>query len=384
MTKSLNNNSNYNSLLGRETISLSDTDHHRDLIGSKVIVTGAAGSIGSEICFQLCRQKISKLIMLDISETGLFLLHQKIRNYSNQKIKIDIALADIRDNKNIDSIVQFHEPDLVYHAAAYKHVPLLEAFPREAINTNTIGTKYISDASLKYGVKKFLMISTDKAVNPTNIMGASKRAAEIYVNHLQGKGITNFITTRFGNVIGSNGSVVPIFSEQIDKGGPISITHPEVTRYFMTIPEAGCLVIEASVMGLGGEIYVFNMGNPLRVLEIARKMIEERGLIPNIDIRIEFSGLRQGEKLHEQLFRDQESVSPTWREKIMRARHISSEKIDVDSIFRNLQKNIINNKHNKQTYISDLSELIPEYQPNIEMYHPTSPSYNLLVSENEI
>lgn len=311
------------SVLERDTITIDNEFTGRELGGATVLVTGAAGSIGGELCVQLCRHDIRRLVMLDISETGLHDMLRRLSDSGDLRAELIIELANIRDKGRIDSVMERHRPDFVYHAAAYKHVPILESFPREAVLTNIIGTKNLADAAYSHGVRKFLMISTDKAVNPTNIMGATKRIAELYVNSLEASGGTHFITTRFGNVIGSNGSVVPIFKSQIENGGPVTVTHPDITRFFMTIPEASSLVIEASVMGAGGEIFVFDMGSPVRILDMARKMIQLAGLRPDADIKIEFSGLRKGEKLHEELFRTDENPLATHHPKIMKARHHS-------------------------------------------------------------
>jgi FlaA1/EpsC-like NDP-sugar epimerase len=309
------------SVLERDTIIIDNEVTGRELGGSTVLVTGAAGSIGGELCIQLCRHGIRKLVMLDISETGLHDMLRRLSDAEDVDAELVIELANIRDQGRLESVMENHRPNFVYHAAAYKHVPILESFPKEAVLTNIIGTRNLADAASRHGVRKFVMISTDKAVNPTNIMGASKRIAELYVNSKESAGGTHFITTRFGNVIGSNGSVVPLFKSQIENGGPITVTHPDITRFFMTIPEASSLVIEASVMGAGGEIFVFDMGSPVRILDMARKMIQLAGLRPDVDIKIAFSGLRKGEKLHEELFRTDENPLATHHPKIMKAKH---------------------------------------------------------------
>jgi FlaA1/EpsC-like NDP-sugar epimerase len=309
------------SILNRDTIILIHQKAEEELSGNTILVTGAAGSIGSEICRQLCRYRISKLILLDQSETGLHDISNELSAVNRHTIELCIELATIRDRDNIERIMAEHKPHFVYHAAAYKHVPILEQFPAQVVLTNVMGTKILADASHRHGVRKFVMISTDKAVNPTNLMGATKRIAELYVNSLEGNDRTRFITTRFGNVMGSNGSVIPMFRQQIEKGGPVTVTHPDITRYFMTIPEASSLVIEASVMGEGGEIYVFDMGKPEKILDMARKMIQLAGFRPDIDIKIVFTGLRKGEKLHEELFKSEESPKQTHHPKIMIAQH---------------------------------------------------------------
>jgi FlaA1/EpsC-like NDP-sugar epimerase len=307
------------SILNREAIKLHNEHAENEMRDAVVLVTGAAGSIGSEICRQLSTYPLRRLVLLDCSESGLHDIVNEITLANRNSIELCLELANIRDEVRMREVMSRHSPDIVYHAAAYKHVPILENFPSEVIQTNVMGTMILSEAALQNGVRKFVMISTDKAVNPTNIMGASKRLAEIYVHSLESRGGTQFITTRFGNVLGSNGSVVPLFRQQIAKGGPVTVTHPDITRFFMTIPEASSLVIEASIMGVGGEIFVFDMGKPERIHDMARKMIQLAGYKPDIDIRIEFSGLRKGEKLHEELFKSEENPLPTHHPKIMKA-----------------------------------------------------------------
>ncbi|MDO6429400.1 nucleoside-diphosphate sugar epimerase/dehydratase [Flavitalea sp. BT771] len=308
------------SLLEREEISFQNEKTDLCFSNSVVLVSGAAGSIGSELCRQLCRYYIQRIILLDQSESGLHDLEFELHN-SNERVDLCIELASVRDRKRMEEIVARYKPDYLFHAAAYKHVPIMEYFPAEAVLTNVMGTFNLADISVRYNVRKFVMISTDKAVNPTNIMGATKRIAEMYIQSLsEQQHATQFITTRFGNVLGSNGSVVPLFKKQILKGGPVTITHPDITRYFMTIPEASRLVLEACVMGNGGEIFVFDMGNPIRILDLAKKMIELSGFIPDKEIAIEFTNLRPGEKMHEELFKESEQLIPTYHPKIMLAK----------------------------------------------------------------
>ena len=330
-------NINIEDLLNRKSININIDGIQKELKDKRILITGAAGSIGSEIVRQLMKFETGLIIMCDQSETALHNLYLEIEE-TYTKPNFHAFIGDVRDEKRMAFLFETFSPHYVYHAAAYKHVPMMEDNPAEAIKTNVLGTKTIADMSVKYGVQKFVMISTDKAVNPTNIMGASKRIAEIYVqslnNSLHGpevifknglsylnesgvKSATKFITTRFGNVLGSNGSVIPRFKQQIEKGGPITVTHPEITRYFMTIPEACRLVLEAGCMGKGGEIFVFDMGKSVRIIELAKGMIRLAGLVPNQDIKIEFSGLRPGEKLYEELLNDNENVMPTHHEKIM-------------------------------------------------------------------
>jgi FlaA1/EpsC-like NDP-sugar epimerase len=330
-------NMNIEDLLNREPIDIDTERIQNELKGKRILITGAAGSIGSELVRQLMKFETGLIIMCDQSETALHNLYLEMEE-TTEKPNFLAFIGDVRDQQRMEFLFNDFKPQYVYHAAAYKHVPLMEDNPAEAVKTNVLGTKTIADLSVKHGVQKFVMISTDKAVNPTNIMGASKRIAEIYVqalnnslckddvifqnglSYLNEPGVkpnTKFITTRFGNVLGSNGSVIPRFKEQIEKGGPITVTHPDITRYFMTIPEACRLVLEAGSMGAGGEIFVFDMGKSVKIVELARKMIRLADLIPNQDIKIEYTGLRPGEKLYEELLNDNENTMPTHHEKIM-------------------------------------------------------------------
>lgn len=330
-------NINIEDLLNRKPIEIDVQELQNQLKDKRILITGAAGSIGSEIVRQLMKFDVGLIILCDQSETALHDIYLELEeNHKNNNFHAFIG--DVKDEKRMVHLFEMYKPHYVYHAAAYKHVPMMEDNPSEAIKNNVLGTKMIADLSVKYGVQKFVMVSTDKAVNPTNIMGASKRIAEIYVqslnnslnrkdfvfsnglsyiNDLDVKPITKFITTRFGNVLGSNGSVIPRFKQQIEKGGPVTVTHPEITRYFMTIPEACRLVLEAGCMGKGGEIYVFDMGKSVKIIELAKKMIRLAGLVPNQDIKIQYSGLRPGEKLFEELLNDNENTLPTHHEKIM-------------------------------------------------------------------
>lgn len=326
---------NIEELLNRKSIEIDISRIQNELKGKRILITGAAGSIGSEIVRQLIKLDPGLIIMCDQSETALHHLYLEIEE-THTDTNFHAFIGDVKDEKRMQHLFETYKPHYVYHAAAYKHVPLMEDNPAEAIKTNVLGTKTIADLSVKYAVQKFVMISTDKAVNPTNVMGASKRIAEIYVqslnksinsrdfsfsnglSHLNNtKSNTRFITTRFGNVLGSNGSVIPRFRQQIEKGGPVTVTHPEITRYFMTIPEACKLVLEAGCMGKGGEIYIFDMGKSVKIIELAKTMIRLAGLIPNHDIKIEYTGLRPGEKLFEELLNDNENTMPTHHEKIM-------------------------------------------------------------------
>lgn len=312
-------------LLGRDEICINMTEIANSLKGKVVLVTGAAGSIGSELCRQLCHFSLKQLVLFDSAETPMHNIRLELEE-KFPDVEFTPVMGDIRMIHRVESIYQRFRPQIVFHAAAYKHVPLMEENPCEAVHTNVYGTRNVADMAVKYAVDKFIMISTDKAVNPTNVMGASKRLAEMYVQSLsiaisKGKhsGKTRFITTRFGNVLGSNGSVIPRFREQLVKGGPLTVTHPEIIRYFMTIPEACRLVLEAAFMGKGNEIFVFDMGTPVKIADLAYRMIELAGLVPGQDIEIKYTGLRPGEKLYEELLATKENTLPTENEKIYRA-----------------------------------------------------------------
>ncbi len=329
---------NIEELLNRKSIEIDITNIQKELKGKRILITGAAGSIGSEIVRQLLKFDTDLIIMCDQSETALHHLYLEIEEMYAEA-NFHAFIGDVRDETRMDYLFETYKPHYVYHAAAYKHVPLMEDNASEAVKTNVFGTKTIADLAVKYAVQKFVMISTDKAVNPTNVMGASKRIAEIYVQSLNksmgnkefsftnglshlntNRPNTRFITTRFGNVLGSNGSVIPRFRQQIEKGGPVTVTHPEITRYFMTIPEACRLVLEAGCMGKGGEIFIFDMGKSVKIVELAKRMIRLAGLIPNQDVKIEYTGLRPGEKLFEELLNNHEDTMPTHHEKIMIAK----------------------------------------------------------------
>lgn len=322
-------------LLNRPTIKLNQQKLDSVLQNKTILVTGAAGSIGSEIARQLVQYQPSAIILVDQAESPLVELDLEMKESLQFRYSTAIV-ADVRDHTRMKRVFETYRPTIVFHAAAYKHVPIMEHFPSEAVQINVKGSKNIADLSVEYDVEKFVLVSTDKAVNPTNVMGASKRIAEIYTQSLfYNARATQFVTTRFGNVLGSNGSVIPRFSRQIEAGGPITVTHPDITRYFMTIPEACQLVLEAGAMGNGGEIFVFDMGEPVRIVELAEKMVQLTGLTPYVDIDIRFSGLRPGEKIYEELLNDKETTLPTHHEKILRAKVREynfceiSEKIDL-------------------------------------------------------
>ena len=313
---------NIEDLLGRDEIQINLKEIGNLLENKTVLVTGAAGSIGSEICRQLAKFPIKKLVCFDMGETPMHNLRLELEEKCPD-LKFLPIIGDVRSQARLDYVFRDHHPQVVFHAAAYKHVPLMEENPCEAIRVNVYGSRNVADMAVKYGVERFVMVSTDKAVNPTNIMGCSKRLAEIYVQSLsiairkgEVKGNTKFITTRFGNVLGSNGSVIPRFKEQIKNGGPVTVTHPDIIRFFMTIPEACRLVLEAGTMGNGGEIFVFDMGEPVKIADLARRMIVLAGFKPDKDIKIEYTGLRPGEKLYEEVLSDKENTKETPHPKI--------------------------------------------------------------------
>jgi FlaA1/EpsC-like NDP-sugar epimerase len=359
-------------LLSRDSISLDNTHVIEELAGKVVLVTGAGGSIGSEIARQVAHYNPKLLIMLDQAESALYEVNHEVEAL-NLDVEIVAVLADIRKIKNLTDIFNKYRPQIVFHAAAYKHVPMMEAYPEEAIKCNIMGTRNLADLSVEFKADKFVMISTDKAVNPTNVMGASKRIAEMYVQSLNDyidgmdNSRTKFITTRFGNVLGSNGSVIPLFKRQIEKGGPVTVTHPDITRYFMTIPEACQLVLEAGVMGKGGEIFVFDMGEPVKIVDLARKMIQLSGKKVDHDIKITFSGLRQGEKLYEELLNDQEQVQETHHPKIMIAK---VKKVTFEEIYAHLEqfKNLLN-KNSDVSIVSHMKTVVPEFISNSSRFN---------------
>jgi FlaA1/EpsC-like NDP-sugar epimerase len=342
-------------LLGREEIQLNQDELNRFLSGKTVLITGAAGSIGSGITKELSQYVGAKLLLVDQSESPMYDLQQELWDYPH----LEFIIGDIRNVSFLENLFAEHTPNVVFHAAAYKHVPLMEENPQQAITTNIQGTKHVVDLSLKFNVEKFVFISTDKAVNPTNIMGASKRIAEMYVQSKKNVGPTAFITTRFGNVLGSNGSVIPLFQKQIDAGGPVLVTDPEITRYFMTIPEACQLVLEAFIMGTGGEIYVFDMGKSVKILDLAEKMIRLHGLEPQKDIAIKFSGLRPGEKLYEELLANEETTLPTHHPKILIAK---TRENDAD--FQDAFTALIGDQNHMLEKVSIMKKIVPEFISN--------------------
>ncbi|MBR5254028.1 MAG: polysaccharide biosynthesis protein [Bacteroidales bacterium] len=356
-------------LLGREEININLQIISQEMKDKTILITGAAGSIGSEIVRQLSRFS-ARLILLDQAETPLYHIENEISDKYPQ-IEKYIEIADVRDKKRLRNIFERYNIDIVFHAAAYKHVPMMERAPYEATSVNIIGTKNVADLSQEFGVDKFIMISTDKAVNPTNVMGATKRYAEIYIKQLDSlpNNKTKFITTRFGNVLGSNGSVIPLFKQQILKGGPLTVTHKDITRYFMTIPEASRLVLEAATMGQGGEIFLFDMGKPVKILDLAERMIKLSGLKPYEDIDIVFSGLRNGEKLYEELLCKTEDSLPTYHKKIFKAKH---EETDCELVATSVEKmqQILQTKTENQDFeiVANIKQLVKTFKSNNSIY----------------
>ncbi len=353
-------------LLGRDPIVNDNPLIAQSMHGAVVMVTGAGGSIGSEIVRQLCRFGAAKLVLVDQAETPMHDLQLEItHDYPGQDI--ELCIADVANPKRMEQIFKTLRPRYVYHAAAYKHVPMMECNPTEAITTNVFGSKNLADLAVRYGVDRFVMVSTDKAVNPTNIMGASKRIAEIYIQSLANKlrresdgAYTRFITTRFGNVLGSNGSVIPLFRKQIAEGGPVTVTHRDIIRYFMTIPEACSLVLEAGSMGTGGEIYIFDMGKPVKIYDLATRMISLAGLRPGKDIKIVETGLRPGEKLYEELLNNHEQIIATNHKKIMIAKVRLYDYDDVCSRLKTLRETA--DRGDTPEAVAQMKRLVPEYK----------------------
>lgn len=358
-------------LLGRSAIVLNNEFVSREVRNKAILITGAAGSIGSEIARQIIRYNPSKVILLDQWETGLFEIENEneLRSILKLEERLVCYVADVTNYKRVRACFDIYKPDMVFHAAAYKHVPMMEKNVSEAIECNVMGTKNLAYISVEFNVDKFVMVSTDKAVNPTSVMGATKRAAEIYVQSLNDflgnldKASTKFITTRFGNVLGSNGSVIPIFKKQIQEGGPITVTHPDITRFFMTIPESCSLVLEAAAMGKGGEIFVFDMGRSVKIIDLAKRMIQLSGLIEGKDIDIVFTGLRPGEKLYEELLDDEENNMSTHQPKIMIAKTRSVEFSDVKSTLDNMSRTLEGEKSEIEfDLVTQLKTFITEYK----------------------
>lgn len=348
-------------LLERKPIKLDEVNIASNIDGKTVLVTGAAGSIGSEITRQLSMYKPGLIVLIDQAETPLYDIELELREEYNFN-KIQVIIGDITQPNRIEKAFLDFSPDIVYHAAAYKHVPMMENHPSEAVLNNVLGTKVVADLANKYHCNKFVMVSTDKAVNPTNVMGASKRIAEIYIQSLNSISNTSFITTRFGNVLGSNGSVIPRFRKQIENGGPITITHPDITRFFMTIPEACQLVLEAGTMGKGGEILLFDMGEMVKIDDLARKMVKLAGLEPGRDIRFHYTGLRPGEKLYEELLNTKENTVPTHNPRIMIAK---VQEYLFNEIFNQMNKLIeLAKEEYPMEIVTKMKHIVPEYVSN--------------------
>ncbi len=352
-------------LLNRKPVNLATPELQRFIAGKTILVTGAGGSIGSEICRQCMKFCPARLILVDRAENALFEIDRELNHRWVGAVVVPI-LADISDGVRIDSIFGVHQPAVVFHAAAHKHVPMLESNPGEGVKNNVFGTRIVADAAAESGASAFVMVSTDKAVNPTSVMGATKRVAELYVQSLSARHRrTRFVAVRFGNVLGSSGSVVPIFQKQIDAGGPVTVTHPEMRRFFMTIPEASQLVMQAGAIGQGGEIFVLDMGQPIRILDLAEEMIRRRGLTPRQDISIEFTGTRPGEKLYEELAFENEQTRPTAHEKIRVWQLPRASAAQVRRMLESLA-GAVTGTH--EQVVLALAQCVPEYQPAIECF----------------
>lgn len=350
-------------LLEREPIKMDNVNIVREVVDKVVLVTGAAGSIGSEICRQLMRYQPKMVVMLDQAESPMYDLQFEMRNtYHDHLDKMAFVIANVKDRARMEEVFELYHPQLVYHAAAYKHVPFMEENPYEAVYINVFGTRNLADLSIKYGVQKFVMISTDKAVNPTNVMGATKRMAEIYIQSRSSEA-TRFVTTRFGNVLGSNGSVIPLFKKQLAAGGPLTVTHKDIIRYFMTIPEACNLVLEAGAMGEGGDIFVFDMGKPVKIYDMARKMIQLSG---RQGIQIKEIGLRPGEKLYEELLATKENTIPTYHPKIMHAQVRRYALDEVDREYNELWE--VLETMDDMKIVAKMKCIVPEFRSNNSVY----------------
>jgi len=352
-------------LLERDPIKLDSDIIKKNISGKTVLITGAAGSIGSELVRQVLTFNPKLIVLLDQAESDLYEIDMEIHE-SQRREYVESVIGDIRNKERMANVYRTFKPEIVFHAAAYKHVPMMEHNPSESIQTNVLGTKILADLAVEYNVEKFVMISTDKAVNPTNIMGASKRIAEKYIQSLNKISKTKFITTRFGNVLASNGSVIPRFQKQIEEGGPITVTHPDISRYFMTIPEACQLVLEAGALGKGGEIFIFDMGKSVKIVDLAKKMIKLSGLSLGKDIQLVYTGLRPGEKLYEELLNDKENVLPTHHPKIMIAK---VEESDFELISKEICELILLfHSQDNLAIVSKMKQIVPEFISNNSIY----------------
>ena len=358
-------------LLSREEINIDLDNIRNELSGSVIMVTGAAGSIGSELCRQLCCFNLKQLILFDFSETATYEVDMELKKRFPDRSILPI-IGDVRNRDRVESQTRLYHPDIIFHAAAYKHVPMMEKYPCEAVRTNVLGTSIMADTALKYGVKKFIMISTDKAVNPSSVMGATKRLAEMYVQSLgsaiqEGNiiGKTSFITTRFGNVLGSHGSVIPLFEAQIKKGGPVTLTDANIERYFMTIPEAAQLVLQAGALAESGSIYVLDMGEPVKIMDLAKQLIRFYGYEPGVNMEIKIVGLRPGEKLYEELMMDEEQdkMRRTVHNKIFVA---PPRNIDLGEFYQQLQELAVAAEHNDDSVVEQLAKMVPTFTPTRE------------------
>ena len=345
-------------LLGRDPVKLDTKNVSAYITGKVVLITGAGGSIGSEICRQVAKMQPKKMLLLGKGENSIYEISQELSIEYPQIRKVPI-IADVRDEERINGIMDYFHPHVVFHAAAHKHVPLMEYQPMEAVRNNVLGTKVVAEAASKYGVETFVMISTDKAVNPTSVMGCTKRVAEMFVQSMNSISETRFAAVRFGNVLGSRGSVIPLFKKQIAKGGPVTVTHPDMKRYFMTIPEASQLVLQAGAMAEGGEVFVLDMGEPVKIYDLARDMITLSGMIPEVDIEIKFTGLRPGEKLFEELLSAEDGTEATQHKKIFTAMIKCVDKTKLDFQIRRLLEQTTGDN-----VVEVLKETVPTYRPN--------------------
>jgi FlaA1/EpsC-like NDP-sugar epimerase len=357
----------YVDLLGREPINVDLTHVFESLRGKTILITGGGGSIGSELCRQIAASKaVKRLIIFDVAENGAYNIQQELKG-CYPDVELITLIGTVRDEGRLDEVFKEYRPDIIYHAAAHKHVPLMETSPKEAIKNNVFGTLRLAKAADKYGALCFVMISTDKAVNPTNVMGASKRVCEMIIQAFNKTSKTNFVAVRFGNVLGSNGSVIPLFKEQIKNGGPVTVTHPDIIRYFMLIPEAVALVLKAGCTAKGGEIFVLDMGTPVKIAELAENMIKLSGYKLNVDIEVKFTGLREGEKLYEELLIDDEGITKTEDDLIYIAKPTDIDNVGLFTKLAELEDNIEN--ISKFDIIDRIADIVSTYHANNSEYN---------------